>query len=235
MNKYPRMAALALVFAVPSLAAAESLTLLAEDSFPANFVEAGELKGLSVDVLREAFERADVTFTMSVQPWARAYETALTSPGHCVFSAAHTPERDSSFRWIEPLNTIEMIVVAARDRPVSIKTREDLRRYTIGTYVGDYRENVLKEMQMHIESVRDDSLNAEKLRRGRIDLWATDSAKLPQLKGEFLPVYTYHKVDLALACNKAVDPATVGRLQQAIKTVHEAGTFARYRAKYVTQ
>jgi len=152
-----------------------------------------------------------------------------------VFSTAHTAERDNSFRWIEPLNTIEMIVVAARDRPVSIKDREDLRRYTIGTYVGDYREDVLKEMQMRIESVRDDSLNAEKLRRGRIDLWAVDSAKLPQLQGEFLPVYTYHKVDLALACNKAVDPAIISRLQQAIRTVHEDGTFARYRAKYVTQ
>ena len=224
----------ALALAAPTFAAAQGLSLLAEDNFPANFVRAGELKGISVDLLREAFRRADIPYSMSVVPWARAYDTALKSPDHCVFSAAHTPERDRLFRWVEPLNTIEMVVVAPQGTRIDVKTDDDLRRYTIGTYIGDYREAVLKGMGMRIDSVGEDALNADKLRRGRIDLWAVDSAKLPQLKGEFTPIYTYYKVNLALACNTAVDADVIDRLQRAMTSVHADGTFPRIKALYAT-
>ena len=198
------------------LAAQEQLHLLAEDNFPNNYLDSGELKGSSVDLLRETFKRAGVPYTIAVLPWARAYDTALKEPGNCVFSTAHTPERDSQFKWIGPLKTIEMIVVASPTRRITVSGDEDLRRYTIGTYLGDYRESVLQGMGMRIESVRDDTLNAEKLRRGRIDLWAVDSARLPGLKGEFVPVYTFYKVDLALACNAATGTKLVEQLSQGL-------------------
>ena len=94
---------------------ASSLTLLAEDSYPNNYLEGGVLKGMSVDLLKDAFRRAGETYTMSVLPWARAYESALRDPGTCVFSTAHTPAREASFAWVGPLSTIEMTVVAPRE------------------------------------------------------------------------------------------------------------------------
>lgn len=215
-----------------SVAAEERLNLLAEDNFPNNYLDKSELKGLSVDLLKETFKRAEVPYTVAVLPWARAYDTALKEPGNCVFSTAHTPERDSQFKWIGPLSTIEMIVVASRTRPIEISNDEDLRRYTIGTYLGDYRESVLKAMGMHIESVREDTLNAEKLRRGRIDLWAIDSARLPGLKGEFVPTYTFYKVDLALACNAATDTGLVDRLRLGLDSLRQDGSYDRNRSAY---
>ena len=230
MNKVLR--SLVFLSLVSSPALAQPLSLLAEDNYPNNFLVDGNLKGRSVDVLRETFKRADVPFTMNVLPWARAYDTALKSDGSCVFSTAHTAERDASFKWIEPLNTIEMMVVASPNHLVSVKNNDDLHHYTIGTYLGDYRESVLKSMGMRIESVTDDALNAEKLRRGRIDLWATDKAHLSELKNEFLPVYTFYKVDLALARNKNIDSNTADRLQKALKSVHEDGTFDKLLSAY---
>ena len=227
--------ALAVMFLASPVAAQTQLTLLAEDNYPSNFMRDGKLTGLSVDLLTEAFRRSGVPQTMTVLPWARAYDAALKTRDTCVFSAAHTAERDTSFKWVQPLNTIEMIVVADPGHPVQVKDTDDLRRYTIGTYVGDYREAVLKGMGMHIESVSVDALNADKLRRGRIDLWATDNASLLKLKGEFTPVYTYYKVDLALACNASTDSGLIARLQTALDGMREDGTVTRMRQVYDLQ
>lgn len=234
MNLFLSSIACAVLLCSP-VAAQEGLTLLAEDNFPNNYLDKGELKGLSVDLLKETFKRAEVPYTVAVLPWARAYDTALKEPGNCVFSTAHTPERDSQFKWIGPLSTIEMIVVASRTRPIEISSDGDLGRYTIGTYLGDYRESVLKGMGMHIESVREDMLNAEKLRRGRIDLWAIDSARLPGLKGEFIPTYTFYKVDLALACNAATDARLVDRLRLGLDNLRQDGSHDRVRNVYQAQ
>ena len=87
-------------------------------------------------------------------------------------------------------------------------------------------------MGVRVESVADDGLNAEKLRRGRIDLWATDSAKLPHMAADLVPVYTYYKVDLALACNPGTDPAALGRLRDALDEMRRDGTAERLRGAY---
>ncbi len=113
------LAAILLFLAAPAQAA-NSLTFVTEDYRPVSFIENGELKGAVVDQAREIADDADVDITIQMMPWARAYKRALMDKKTCVIGAAHTPQRDRLFKWVEPVGyapAASCACPARRNRP----------------------------------------------------------------------------------------------------------------------
>ncbi len=101
------------------------IDIVTEDWRPYNFVDGGKLVGTSVETMRLVLEQAQVSYRMSVMPWARAYKTALEYPNHMIFSMKRIPEREPFFVWGRPL------VVGGSIYPYRLKTRNDIKIRTV--------------------------------------------------------------------------------------------------------
>ena len=73
--------ALSLLLAFITLPAkAEHITIVTEHLPPYNYLEDGEARGMSTEVVQAALDAAGHTYEIRFMPWARAYQIALTKP-----------------------------------------------------------------------------------------------------------------------------------------------------------
>ena len=50
------------------------LRVITEDFPPMNYMEKGEIKGISTAIVKKVLERANIPYTLELLPWARGYE-----------------------------------------------------------------------------------------------------------------------------------------------------------------
>jgi polar amino acid transport system substrate-binding protein len=187
--------------------------------------EDGRLVGIATDKVREALARGGFAYTMEMLPWKRAYAAALTRPDSCVFSTTRTPERERLFKWAGPTDEGEWVL-------------EDARRLRIGTYNGDARDEFLRLRGFKVDPAPNDMINPRKLMMNRIDLWAAGfrrgSAVLEQhgWAATIVPVLTFNRVRLYLACNPGVPDATITKLNDAFDAMTRDGSARRLERKY---
>ena len=171
-------------------------------------------------------------------PWKRAYNAALTRPNVCVYSTTRTPEREQLFKWVGPTDEGEWVLLGRADRNYRLTTLEDARSLRIGTYHGDARDEYLRARGFNVDPAPNDMINPQKLLMNRIDLWAAGLKRGTVVMesngwaGIIVPVLTFNRVKLYLACNRAVPDATINRLNAALIAMDKDGTTRRLNHKY---
>ena len=131
----PVFASLSLLLANAASAAessAYSMVLLTENFPPYNMAKNGKnfaqnenIEGIAVDVLRETFKRAGISYSMTLRfPWERIYRLALENPGYGVFVTARVPEREALFKWVGPIGPDDWVLLAPGDRVARSGQRE---------------------------------------------------------------------------------------------------------------
>jgi len=208
---------------LPVTVQAADIRLVTEEYPPFNMIYQGEITGMATDLLKAAFEKAGVTYTLEVLPWARAYNVALTTANTCVYSTTETPERMDKFLWVGPLVDNDWVLLGRADSP-AISSLEEARPYKIGGYLGDATAAYLIAEGFRVDTASQDAFNAPKLANGRIDFWATGSQLGPYLANQqgiegLVSVVTIKQTVMSLACNKDTDPAIIHRLQTALDAV----------------
>lgn len=217
---------------------AQALELMAEDDPPHNMLRDGKLAGIATDKLAEAFLRAGVPQHMELVPWARAYQSALTQPGFCAFSAARTAEREALFKWIGPVAAMDWVLYARSDAGPAPARLEDARKKTIGGYLQDVISVWLADKGYHVDTASSDAANPRKLLAGRIDYWASSRPRATallakeELAKRIVPVLTFGHTDLYLACHKATSDEVVKKLNQALRAMQVDGSSAKIEARY---
>ncbi len=213
-------------FAAPANAALEITT---EHNPPFNFRDDKRITGISTDILMEMGRRAGVPLNIQMLPWARAYQSALSTPDTCVYSTVRMPEREASFKWIGPLSTNKWALFARNDFNRKIATIDDARLYRIGGVARDAKSLYLKSLGFNnIDLVGDDNLNLAKLLGGRIDLWITGLYKTrdSSVRNEdkrIKPVLVVREVEYFLACHPNTSNKALHALSQALKTLQKEG------------
>lgn len=211
-------------FAAPANAALEITT---EHNPPFNFRDDKRITGISTDILMEMGRRAGVPLNIQMLPWARAYQSALSTPNTCVYSTVRMPEREASFKWVGPLATNKWALFARNDFNRKIATIDDARPYRIGGVARDAKSLYLKSLGFsNIDLVGDDSLNLAKLLGGRIDLWITGLYKTgdSSVRNEgkrIKPVLVVREVEYFLACHPNTSNTVLHALSQALKTLQK--------------
>lgn len=215
------------------------LYITTETAAPSSMLDgAGRVVGIATDKVRAAFERAGLAYTIDLLPWKRAYAAARTRPDACVYSTTRTPERDALFKWVGPTDSAEWVMMARADRRIVLRSLEDARPYRIGTYHGDARDAWLRSRGFRVDPAPTDLTNPRKLLLGRIDLWAASlrrgSPVLAQhgYGGRIVPLLVFNRLDVFLACNRAVPDQVVERLNQAFASLERDGTMRRIERSY---
>lgn len=241
------LAALAVLGSARPLWAADAtdappLRIITEDSSPAAFYREGRLVGLSVEIVREVQRELGDETPIEVEPWARAYQTALEQPGVLLFSAARTPAREELFLWIGQLFSVKLMLCGLAGRTFDIKSLDDAKRVArIGVYRGDVRAQYLKDKGFTNLDVASDSLqNFKKLLRGRVDLIAMSDLGLATIaRDEGIPVerirpaFIFGETGMFLLASMGTDPAVVAAWREAFERVRQKGIVERIRRKWM--
>ena len=214
------------------------LYITTENSPPGSMQEGGKIIGSATDKVREALARSAVSYSIDMQPWKRAYTAAVLRPDGCVYSTTRTPEREPLFKWAGPTDEGEWVLLGRADRQYKLRTLEDARGLRIGTYHGDARDDYLRARGYLVDPAPNDLINPPKLMMNRIDLWAAGLRRgsgvlaLNGWSGKIVPVLTFNRVKLYLACNLAVPDATIAKLNAAFEAMERDGTARRLERKY---
>ena len=214
------------------------LYIFTEYSPPTSMQEGDAVIGSATEKIRETMARAGQPYSIELLPWKRAYLAALTRPDACVYSTTRTPEREHLFKWVGPTDEGDWVLLGRADRQYRLHSLEDARALRIGTYNGDARDEYLRARGFNVDPAPNDLINPKKLMMNRIDLWAAGlrrgSAVLEMngWTGKIVPVLTFNRVKLYLACNVATPDATIERLNAALDTMGKDGTARRLDRKY---
>lgn len=215
------------------------LYITTESAPPSSMADSdGRVIGIATDKVRAVLERAGQPYTIELLPWKRAYAAARERPDACVYATTRTPEREAFFKWVGPIDSAEWVLMARANHRISLRTLDDARPYRIGTYNGDARDQFLRSRGFRVDPAPNDLTNPRKLLLGRIDLWAAalrvGSPVLEQngWAGKIVPVLVFNRLEVFLACNRAVPDALIKRLSTAVVALEEAGAMERIERAY---
>lgn len=205
------------------------LNYLTEQYPPYNYQQDGVTQGIAVDVLSAASEQVGSSVDLDmiqVQPWPRAYRSALIKPDTVLFSTTRTQLREHIFQWAGPISTTRIVVLAKRERNITIDQVMALAQYRIGVIRDDVGEQLLLELGVPRDSMVESSVPdtlASQFVKDRIDLWAYEEnvAKWWLKKGgynvdQFEVVYVLREGELYFAFNLDVDRRLVSQLQKGV-------------------
>jgi polar amino acid transport system substrate-binding protein len=208
----------------------QDLVYLCEDVIPSNYLDNGEQKGISIEMLRLMWKRMGVPpQQIKVVPWARGYDAVLTNKNHVLFTMSRTKERETLFKWVGPVYTVRNILIGRVDRKFSIKTLEDAKKFRIGTIKEDVLEKFLLGNNFdvgRVEGVSNLDQSFEKLKAGRVDLIAFSEPSLREFMKEkkydskdFKAYYTLSESKLNFAFNKETPDYLIQRFQKAFDSL----------------
>lgn len=204
-----------------------------------NFAQDENIDGIAVDIVREMFKRADITYSLTLRfPWERIYKIALEKPGYGVFVMARLPDREKLFKWVGPIGPDDWIMLARADSKITLETLNDARKYKIGAYKGDAIAETLAKQGLKPVVVLRDQDNAKKLVNGQIDLWATGDpagrylARQDGVTG-LKTVLRFNSAELYLALNRNVADDAVAKLQAALDQMRKDGVVDEIMARYL--
>jgi polar amino acid transport system substrate-binding protein len=217
---------------------APRLYIATETSAPLSMRDGNKVTGSATAKVREIMRRTGITYTIELLPWKRAYTSAQERGDGCVFSTTRTPERERQFKWIGPTDEAEWVLMGRTDRDLRLRTLDEARGLRIGTYNGDARDQFLRERGFQVDSAQNDMINPRKLLLGRIDLWAASLRRSSAVlrhngwAGDIVPLLTFARVQLYLACNPAVPDALVARMNAALAEMGRDGSIRRIDREY---
>jgi ABC-type amino acid transport substrate-binding protein len=209
------------------------LEFLTESAPPYSYIENGELKGLSVEILQAIFNELHSSQSLedvSVLPWARAYAT-VQIPGkmNVLFATTRIQKRENLFKWAGPIAHTTMSLWTTAKNAKSVSATTDIPKFNYAAVRDDTSDHLLLELGVPRPQIAEvpsfDSLPLM-VRAARADFFAYNDIgarfHLRQLKmdnGEFSPVFLLSTGTLYLAFNKSVPDSVVAKYQAAIDKI----------------
>jgi polar amino acid transport system substrate-binding protein len=216
--------------------AAVKLKIYTENSPPASYLYKGQLKGMSVDIVREILGRLHLPDNIEAVPWARGYTLALTQSNIALFSTTRLPQREKLFKWVGPLYSQNWGFYAKRDSTIEISSLAQAKTVSrIGTYHKDAKEQYLRANGFrNLVSTNKNLSNIRHIMDGTIDLWVSSDFNMPYLArqagldpAQFKLVYAFKKVQNYIAFSSQSPDSLVSRWQQTLDEIKQDGTYDR--------
>jgi polar amino acid transport system substrate-binding protein len=227
----------------------DDLVLMTENYPPYNFEKDGKLKGIAIDLMASILKRVDSRQTVEdirLLPWARGYQLTLNQKNTSLFSTTRTTEREKLFKWVGPITTTTIGLIALKERGIKISSLDDLKNYKVGVVRSDIGERLLVNAGISLQELDQiggldvTSTSITKLTNGRIDMWSYETnVALWEIKAEGLNADDYEIVhvlkegELFFAFHKDTPEELLQQLQSALDTMKADGTYQSVIDKYV--
>lgn len=209
---------------------AQTFSVYTEHLPPFNYLENDKVVGSSTKLLEKLLHQHGHTIAhdkINLTSWARGYHEALHTPNTILYSMARTPEREHLFKWVGPINTLSIGLVAKKSSHIIISEPACLHNYTIAVRHDTAAEKLLLGLGMKTEELdrfSNVSSQLKKLHEGRVDAMASSiEATYAMLEKEgidplaYETVYILQKSDLYFAFHKETDSAIIEELNASLK------------------
>lgn len=222
----------------------QNITIGTEDFPPYSYIEKGQIKGLSTEVVQAVLKNIGVKAEIEIYPWARAFAMGRDEANHLLFSVSRTKERETLFKWIGTISPYNIYLFKLKSRKdIVISTLNDAKKYSTGSVPHDIKIEYLENKGFtNIHYVSKDDYNIEKLVEGRVDIIPYDELgftyKIKQLGHDpnlFEKVFFLHDIskELYMAFGSKTDDNVVNMFKRGLETIKKNGTYERIRKKYL--
>ncbi len=234
------------VMAQPS--GAPLINIVTTEFPPYSFEQYDRPAGMATEIVLATLQRSGIAHaTPLIQPWARAYQSALHKDNTLIYSIARSSEREPLFHWIGKVAPYSIYLYKLRNRrDIQVANLEEAKRYLVGGEYEDIKQDYLKQRGFkegkNLQLAADDAINLRKLFAGRIDLLPFNEISLPyMLKQEDLPVDALEPVlfldeisyDLYMALSRNSDTRAIAALRKALRSLEADGTLAAIQQAYM--
>ena len=239
------LAALLVSLAVsPSLQAAETVTIVAEDDFyPYSHGAGGKPEGFAVDIVRAAYKAVGVDVDLKVMPYQRGMDETKDGKQVGVFDTAKQPRYDADYVFHDtPLAQQTLMIWAPAASTATGLKEEDLKGKSVGITQGyDYTASFDGSTVIRKQEAPSDQTMLRKLALGRTDYAICDekvaqsvSGSDPSLKGKVKPVGSIGGSGLFIAFSRKHPEGAkwAARLEEGLKTIHADGSYERIEADW---
>ncbi|MCX4028585.1 substrate-binding periplasmic protein [Spartinivicinus marinus] len=228
----------------------EHIKIITEYFPPYSIYIDGQLEGISTEIVKTVLNDLKLNgLRISVYPWVRAYNIALTEKNTLIFPLGRNKRREKLFKWVGVISPAQFYLFSLHNRDdILISSLNEAKQYTLGTVMNDVREQYLIDKGFKIGSEISTSLNHDqnlfKLLKGRIDLWPMNELAAYYLvkKRKLLPKYTikkvFHLADLStegyyMAFNKDTDNNTVSKFKESLNKIKREGIYKNIINSYL--
>ena len=238
---------LALWLLLGPLSQAKEIHFVTEELPPFQFTGANnQADGAIVELARLMLKETKLSASISIYPWARSYQTALTRANTIIFSLLRGKQREQDFHWIGKLYSLTSHLAALKSRKdIVVNNLEQAKKYRVGTVRGDLAEAYLQKKgfisKKNYYASSKYSVLWGQLFNGRVDLAFTNSVLWKyELRAEgYDPadldlVYRIDDMasDLYMAASLNTDPAIVDKLSKALEKLKENGQYQAILKKW---
>ncbi|MFZ6843500.1 substrate-binding periplasmic protein [Undibacterium sp. RuTC16W] len=230
----------ALLLSLPLLAHAESIRLVIQEFAPFTYTDpkTNEIKGFLTDKAMEIMKRAGESPSIVSTSLARGYQATLNEENTCLFGFRRTPERETLFKWVGPLTTDTWVLYTKKSDTRSLKSFEDAKSFSIGSYKNAATALELARQGYKIEFASEDDDNPRLLVNGRIDYWITSELhgmQMAQEQGFWSDIrraIKWRNVDLYMLCNAKMDKQRIDRFNELNKEIDREGSMEKITRNY---
>jgi len=135
-----------LLLALISLkASAEAVEVVTEDSLYA-YLHEDKVIGPGTRIAEQTLKNAGLAdFSVTLYPWARAYEKALHEPDVLIFPLDRTPAREPLFKWVGEIHRVASKLYRMRGgEAITVSSLEEAKQYTVGVVRNDAKQIYLQ-------------------------------------------------------------------------------------------
>ena len=152
----------------------KEITFYTEIYPPANFVENGQLKGITVDTLKAIWrELKQPEHYINIVPWVRGYRNTLNTPYSALFTMSRTPSRENLFKWLGPIFNSTHVLITKKSNQLKFSRLSEIFNYKVAAVRGDISEISLKEIRFperNMAKVSELKLAFKMMETGRVDM-----------------------------------------------------------------
>jgi polar amino acid transport system substrate-binding protein len=204
-------------------------------------MDKGRIAGLSAEIVQEILRRIGQPDTISLTPWARAYQMALSGANTAVFSTSRLPQREQLFSWVGPLYLQRWGFYRWKGSGVDVDDFDAARQVSaIGTYRQDAKMQYLQAKGFeNLVSTNINTTNVKHLQRGNIDLWVSSDFNMPHLVRQAGQspdnvelAHAFHTVGNYIAFSKQTSPHIVRLWQAVLDEMKSDGSYQQICDKY---
>jgi polar amino acid transport system substrate-binding protein len=144
---------------------------------PYEYLEAGEVKGVAVEIVRKVFERMKRPITITVYPWDQSLDMIKKGEADAIFTIFKTPERETFLDYSHEVFMTQVVsfFVTSDSNILFEGDLHKLSMYTFGvvrtvSYGSTFDDAVKSGVIRNIEISETGEENMKKLLQGRFDI-----------------------------------------------------------------
>jgi len=156
--------------------ATNQLEFATDEYPPFEFAENGQIKGISTEIVNEAFKRMGIKIVIKTYPWARAMDMVKNGEVDGIFSVFKTPERKAFIDFPTPLVADVQSLFVLKDSDLKFdgdlsKLNQESIASVTGYSYGEKFDTAVKNGVIKLESTADITSNFEKLLSKRVNIY----------------------------------------------------------------